>query len=235
MFTENFNAPFTLPGMDEDRTIDRVLRLAKARGMNQSKLATEIGVSPQDITNWKSRGMPAEWLVYAARAVETTTDELLGLYHKPSAEHLGLEQVPEYAGIARPAKFVPVVGTARMGDDGFYEEISSVTGAGDGHIEIQTEDPNAYGLRVRGQSMFPAIRDGWYVLVEPNGQPREGEYVLLKLQDGRKMVKELMYRRSHSIEVMSVNGGARITFDNADLQDMQAVGAVVSPSKWRPD
>jgi phage repressor protein C with HTH and peptisase S24 domain len=143
----------------------------------------------------------------------------------------------EEAGRPRRFRRVPVVGTAKMGTDGFFEEFSEMPGAGDGHIEIATEDPNAYCLRVRGQSMFPAIRDGWYVLVEPNGQPREGEYVLLKLRNGMRMVKELMYRRQSTIEVMSVNGGERLSFDFAELDDkgMQAVGAVVSPSKWRPE
>lgn len=141
---------------------------------------------------------------------------------------------PEYAGEVE-LRLVPVVGTAKMGDDGYYDEISSVPGAGDGHIEIATRDANAYGLRVKGQSMFPAIRDGWYVLIEPNGTPKEGEYVLVKLNDGRKMVKEFLYRRIGSIELMSVNGDERITIEAADLQDMQAVGAVVSPSKWKPD
>lgn len=141
---------------------------------------------------------------------------------------------PEFAGEVE-LRLVPVVGTAKMGDDGYYGEISSVPGAGDGHIEIATRDANAYGLRVKGQSMFPAIRDGWYVLIEPNGTPKEGEYVLVKLNDGRKMVKEFLYRRIGSIELMSVNGDERITIEAADLQDMQAVGAVVSPSKWKPD
>lgn len=141
----------------------------------------------------------------------------------------------EYAGESRRGRRVPVVGTAKMGQDGFYDEISSVPGVGDGHIEIATEDPNAYCLRVRGQSMFPAIRDGWYVLVKPNGTPHEGEYVLLKLLDGRKMVKELLFRRSDSIEVMSVNGGIRLTFQMSELEGIQAVGAVVAPSQWRPD
>lgn len=142
---------------------------------------------------------------------------------------------PEFAGKARRDKAVPIVGTAKMGDDGYYEELSPVVGAGDGHIEIATEDPNAYGLRVRGQSMFPAIRDGWYVLVEPNGQPRIGEYVLLKLNNGKKMVKELINHRQGSFEVMSVNGGVRMSFDVTEIDSVQAVGAVVSPSKWRAD
>lgn len=141
---------------------------------------------------------------------------------------------PEYAGKPRISRNIPIVGTAKLGDNGFYEEISTIPGAGDGHIEIATEDPNAFGLRVRGQSMFPAIRDGWYVLVEPNGEPRVGEYVLLKLNNGKKMVKELLNRRPGSYEVMSVNGGERMTFDVMDIESVQAVGAVVSPSKWRP-
>jgi hypothetical protein len=37
------------------------------------------------------------------------------------------------------------------------------------------------------------------------------------------------------MEVMSVNGEERITIDMEELQDVQAIGAVVSPSKWRPD
>lgn len=145
------------------------------------------------------------------------------------------EPEPEYAGRPRAARQVPVIGTAKLGGDGFYEEISPVQGHRDGHIEIATQDPNAYGLRVRGQSMFPAIRDGWYVLVEPNGQPRIGEYVLVKLRDGRKMVKELLQRRPASIEVMSVNGSERMTFDFPDIEAVLAVGAVVSPSKYQPD
>ncbi|SEF19413.1 Phage repressor protein C, contains Cro/C1-type HTH and peptisase s24 domains [Variovorax sp. NFACC28] len=142
---------------------------------------------------------------------------------------------PEFAGTMNKIRRVPVVGTARMGENGYYEEISAVVGAGDGHIEIAVDDPNAYGLRVRGQSMFPAIRDGWYVLIKPNGIPHEGEYVLLKFNDGRKMVKELLFRRKDSIEVMSVNGGERMTFELSELEGMQPVGAVVSPSQWRPD
>lgn len=127
------------------------------------------------------------------------------------------------------------MGTARMGEDGFYDEISGIPGAGDGHIDIATTDPNAYGLRVRGNSMAPAIRDGWYVLIEPNSAVVAGEYVLVKLRDGRKMVKELLYMRSDSIEVLSVNGGQRLTVYREEMEAIQAVAAVVSPSKWKPD
>lgn len=223
------------------RPIDLALRLARAKGWNQTQFAGRMGVTPSDISNWKDRGMPAERHATAADTLGISVEELLGRvtvrvgqYPTTSDVDPPWSNVSEFAGHIT-LRLVPVVGTAQMGDDGFYEEISSIPGAGDGMVEIGTRDPNAYGLRVRGMSMFPAIREGWYVVVEPNSAPREGEYVLIKLRDGRKMVKEFLFRRNGSVEVMSVNGQERIHIDNANLLDMQAVGAVVPPSKWRPD
>ncbi|MGQ8875929.1 S24 family peptidase [Delftia sp. NA_296.1] len=154
------------------------------------------------------------------------------------ATELGLakqqEDETEYAGRPRRQRgMVPIVGTAKMGPEGFYEEFSSIPGAGDGVVDYYSDNANAYGLRMKGMSMFPAIRDGWYVIVEPNDSVSEGEYILIKMRNGSKMVKELLFRRSDSIEVMSVNGGERMTLDLRDIEDYQPIGAVVPPSRWR--
>ena len=147
----------------------------------------------------------------------------------------GFADAPMYAGVpSQQRRKIPVVGTAKMGEDGFYEEISAIAGAGDGEIDFFSNDKHSYGLKVRGNSMAPAIRDGWYVIVEPAANPSEGEYVLVKLTSGAKMVKEFLYRRPDTLELMSVNGGERLTIDLGDLEDIQAVSAVVPPSKWKP-
>lgn len=62
----------------QDMVIDRALTLANKRGMNQSALARLIGVLPQHITNWKSRGVPPEKYVAIADALDCSLDELLG-------------------------------------------------------------------------------------------------------------------------------------------------------------
>lgn len=36
-----------------------------------------------------------------------------------------------------------------------------------GWLKIYSDDPNAYGLRVRGDSMWPRIQSGEFVLIEP--------------------------------------------------------------------
>lgn len=209
---------------------DAIAVAVERKGVSKAELARHFGVKPPSIQDWINRGtidkakLPGMWAYFA----DVVGPEHWGLTRFP-------EPPPEYAGTMSGVRRVAIVGTARMGDDGFYDEISSVPGAGDGHIDIATADPNAYGLRVRGNSMAPAIRDGWYVLVEPNGSPTEGEYVLVKLKDGRKMVKEFLYRRVGSIELLSVNGGQRLTVYVDELESLQAVAAVVSPSKWKPD
>jgi transcriptional regulator with XRE-family HTH domain len=73
---------FTIANM-EQRPIDRALTWAKERGWSQSDLARELGVTPQDITNWKKRGMPPEWYQRTADVLERAVDELLGRKMEP--------------------------------------------------------------------------------------------------------------------------------------------------------
>lgn len=159
--------------------------------------------------------------------------------HPPQARvvetHLEtMQSNPEDAGSPPFLRRIPVIGVARMGNEGYYTDVSTATGHGDGHVEVYTKDPNAYALRVRGDSMAPAIKDGWVVVIEPNGSVAPGEYVLVGLVDGRKMVKELLFQRSDAIALVSVNGDKRITLDPAEVEMIHPVIAIVPPSKWMP-
>lgn len=213
-------------------------RIKEARelvGWDQSTLAKRSGVAQPTLSALESRDSGrsayAEQLIRALPGDKVNHDWI----RTGRGPIIAAEPSVEYAGIPAPARAVAVVGTARMGDQGFYEEFSSTPGAGDGHLEINTRDPNAYALRLRGDSMMPAIRDGWYVVIEPNSAPAVGEYVLVKLRNGKKMLKELLFQRADSIVVISVNGGERLTIMRDEIEDVQAVGAVVPPSKWRPE
>lgn len=207
--------------------------------MSQADLARMAGVTDATVTFWldgTTKSIKGEKAVLLERGTGYRASWIIsGKGPKRVESTQQLDDSPVYAGRRSGVRSVPIVGMAKMGERGFYEEISSIPGAGDGHINIATTDPHAYGLKVRGNSMAPAIRDGWYVLVEPNAAPAVGEYVLVKLRDGQKMVKELLYQRPDSIEVLSVNNGERLTIYTEDLESLQAIAAVVSPSKWKPD
>lgn len=215
-------------------------RIREAMGkMSPADLARSAEVTPATVTFWlngTTKSIKGEKAVLVEKATGYRANWLItGKGSKRIESTQPLDPSPVYAGKRSGVRSIPIVGTAKMGEDGYYEEISTIPGAGDGHVDMATGDPDAYGLRVRGNSMQPAIRDGWYVLIEPNAAPAVGEYVLVKLRDGRKMVKELLYQRRDSIEVLSVNNGERLTIYSEELESLQAVAAVVSPSKWKPD
>lgn len=227
---------------------DLVIEHRTSLGMTTTEYAAAIGVSRQNLENVESgRVKQPRWIAQLAAFMGRSSDELLGVTPAPSPQPakknegnptvggVPNEPQPEYAGSLPFVRRVPVVGAAKLGDNGWYEEVSTITGAGDGYVEVYTKDKNAYALVVRGDSMHPAIKDGWLVLVEPNSRPTPGEYVLVKLRDGRKMVKELLYERRDSVAVISVNGDKRMTIPREDIEAVQAVGPVIPPSMWRPD
>ncbi|WP_305727746.1 S24 family peptidase [Hydrogenophaga sp.] len=239
-------------------------RIKEAMGDRKpGAFAKETGVSPGAVTQWldgSTKTLKAEtaeaieavtgyswrWLTtgkgqkFVELDMSTVTDppapknlKRVRFFDSATVEQELIDQGP----LTSEPNFVPVVGMAKLGDNGYYEEINSTPGDGDGTVEAFSEDPGAYALRVRGDSMFPAIRDGWYVVVEPHGRPTPGEYVLVKLKDGQKMVKELIMERPESITVVSVNGDTRRTILREDIDShygLQPVSAILPSSKWRP-
>jgi hypothetical protein len=75
-----------------DRPIDRALRWAKSLHMGESAFAKALGVSPQRVTNWKRRGMPARFHPDAARITRHTIQQLLGEH----AEGSSIPREPEW-------------------------------------------------------------------------------------------------------------------------------------------
>ncbi len=243
-----------LTGKQLGEAIKTALAL-KGRGA-QKALADALGMKPPSINDMKNFGridkkhLPALWKFFS----DVVGPEHWGIqqypWHedlknkaKPIPENIRLSAEwwpevqkkdltgPAYWGVATQPKreFPRVVGTARMGDQGYYLDLEG----GNGHVEFEAE-PGSIAIQVRGESMHPAIRDGWYVVIEPEGRPSPGEYVLLIFMDGRKMVKELLMERPDSYVVMSVNSGERITAMKNELEGIQAITAVVPPSKHKP-
>lgn len=127
-----------------------------------------------------------------------------------------------------PSRKVPVVGTVQGGDDGYFVELEHPTGFGDGFLPHFTKDSNAYGLRVKGDSMAPRICSGEYIIAEPNTSISPGDDVVVKLVDGRRMVKTFLYSRDGEITLSSVNEGHKpITVPETDVLGMHYVAAVM--------
>lgn len=142
------------------------------------------------------------------------------------------QTLEELGTIRTQYRRVPVVGMAKLGDDGYFDEQQYPVGHGDGYIDHPTQDPNAYALKTVGDSMFPTIRHGWYVIIEPNLEFYPGMLALVKLLDGRKMIKEVTRSNDGFYTLHSVNEDhARITLHETEVEDIQPVGGIIPPNK----
>lgn len=120
-----------------------------------------------------------------------------------------------------------------MDDNGMYEELALASGQETQHVEAHTRDPRAYALRVRGDAVQPAVRDGWIIVAEPASQPEAGEYVLITGRDGRKMLMELLYQRGDSVAVLAITGQRRLTLSQEEIASVHHVTAILPPSMLR--
>ncbi|HGM5018389.1 TPA: helix-turn-helix transcriptional regulator [Pseudomonas aeruginosa] len=121
-----------------------------------------------------------------------------------------------------------IVGTAQLGPEGYWDAMT----VADGWLDVPTNDPDAYSLRVKGDSMAPAIRNGWAVWCEPNHALVPGEYVVVRRTNGECMVKELLYENRSEVSLMAVNANyGRLTIPRDEIEQIHYVGGIVPPSR----
>lgn len=128
----------------------------------------------------------------------------------------------------KAAREIPVIGEVKGGDDGYLTKMDYPVGHGDGVVDYPTSDPNAYALRVRGDSMHPRYRAGEFVVVEPGVEPLPGDDVVVALHDGRKLLKELNWARDGEVQLLSINNHfGPLTIPLADVLHIQLVAGRV--------
>ncbi|HCR3336867.1 TPA: helix-turn-helix transcriptional regulator [Morganella morganii] len=144
-----------------------------------------------------------------------------------SNEELQPDEI-EFVGFV-PNGMVKVVGEAFLGIDGAVDMIEAL----EGWVQIYSDDKDAYALKVKGDSMWPRIQSGEYVVVEPNTVVRSGDEVFVRTVEGKNMVKILNKTRDGSYQFTSVNNThPPITVDPCEVEKMHYVAAIVKPTKF---
>jgi len=116
---------------------------------------------------------------------------------------------------------VPVVARAKPNQEGVFD-----LGMGQGgYLDIPSNDKDAYALEVLGNGLHPRIKNGEYVVVEPNHRYLPGDEVLVLTQDGRGMVKEFIYHRDGQYRFDSVRDGYPPIFLGVD--DVRSIGYIL--------
>lgn len=209
---------------------ERIARAVAVSGKAKGQIAKECGVAASAVSQWisgTSKSLKPENL-FALEAATGFRAEWLAIGKGP--ERVDESNVLPGPPISSPYRAIPIVGTAQMGSEGYWHALDD----GEGVVDIPSRDPGAYALRLRGDSMAPAIRSGWIAVCEPNSRLVPGEYVMIRLVDGESMLKELLYATDIEVSVMSVNEAfGRRTIPVEQIEQMHYVGAIVAPSKIR--
>lgn len=142
-----------------------------------SELARRVGTSKQNIDRWAaaSRKLPIEWALKLAPALSTTPEQLVF-----------------------PPRKVPIVGYVGAGAK-VYSIDDAEMGAGSlGEADVDAPldlGPDAVAVKVKGDSMRPAYRDGDLIFydrrLESDFESLIGEECVVELEDGSHYVKEV--------------------------------------------
>ncbi|MCJ0972709.1 Cro/Cl family transcriptional regulator [Pseudomonas sp. PS1] len=191
-------------------------------GVTTTTQATSKWLRAESIPEKENMRPLASWLGVNAQWLEYGDGPMRG-----GAEASNVEPGPP---IVSPYRAIPIVGTAQMGTEGYWYALDEA----DGVVDVYSRDAGAYALRLKGNSMAPAIKSGWIAVIEPNNRFMPGEYVMVRLVDGECMLKELLYANDVEVSLASANDAYdRRTIPIEQVEQIHAVGAIVAPSKVR--
>ncbi|MEZ5956917.1 MAG: helix-turn-helix transcriptional regulator [Hyphomonadaceae bacterium] len=171
--------------------------LAARKGMSASGLARAAGLDPttfnkskRQAPDGKPRWPSTESITRALAAAETNWDEFAALLAGRS-------------GAA--SSTIPIVGMARAGADGFFDENGFPVGAGETVRFPDLGDDRVYALEIAGDSMEPMYRAGDIVIVQPGAAVRRGDRVIVRTRAGEVMAKILGRKNDQTVELISLN------------------------------
>lgn len=142
--------------------------------------------------------------------------------HHVIAEHTNVEPAPEL----KKSRRVPITGSVKGGDDGYLVQDNGT----DGWVDYWTGDPNAHALRIKGDSMHPRYRAGEFVVVTPSIEAQPGRDVVVKLTNGKCLLKQLNWVRSDEVQLLSINNGyAPMTIPRDEIESICRVAGSVGP------
>ena len=171
--------------------------LAAKRGLTASGLARAAGLdattfnkSKRQAVDGKPRWPSTESVSRALTAADASWDEFAAL-------------IAGHAGSAGRA--IPIVGMARAGADGFFDESGFPVGAEETVRFPGLGEDRVYALEIAGDSMEPTYRAGDIVIVQPGAAVRRGDRVVVRTSAGEVMAKVLGRRNDQMVELVSLN------------------------------
>ncbi|WP_243426039.1 LexA family protein [Flavonifractor plautii] len=194
--------------------VENIQYYCDKKGVTPTVAGKESGAGKELVTNMKRKGtMPSvEKIRLLANYLGVTTSELLG----------------EAVGSSPSGVRIPVLGTIPAGipldaieDILDWEEIPAAWATGDRQY---------FGLRVRGDSMYPRYLDGDTVILQKETTCESGDDCAVLVNGSEATLKQVMIKGDGSLELRPTNPAyPPRTYSPADIESIpvQIIGVVV--------
>ena len=216
-----------LSGKSKTMEGENLLKAADFLKVNPTWLATGSG-SPNENLNPILSNPESQFKILNIEAFKKQ-------YNIPDSEDAVLFSQKIEKPLPTRKRWVPVKAYSKMGMDGFFTDMGYEGNGGDGYIPTRSAGDKSYGIKGTGDSMYPAIRNGWYVVCDPDAELTPTEFVQVCLKDGRCTIKELIGINNNVLNLLAVNGGERITFDMDDVESITAITDIIPPSQHKQE
>lgn len=177
--------------------------IASANNIDKKTIAERLGVTKQSVTGWETTGRItkgnliklAELLsIQLSWFLDENTDQPISRVVTASPASL---EIPVFDVNVKDSpmgrRAIPVISAIQAGA---MKEIAEPYEIGSGYATLYTDDAYsrwAFGLEIEGDSMLPKFEPGDLVIIEPEWEPRPGEYVAAK--NGRQEATFKKYRQ----------------------------------------
>jgi phage repressor protein C with HTH and peptisase S24 domain len=174
--------------------------IAERYGFSASGLAKKAGLDPTSFNPSKRNGPDGRprW------PTMESINRVLTASGAPVDEFMDL--LSNRKGQPPRMKQIPMLGFAKAGKGGFFDDSGFPCGNGWEEIDVPgVTDTTAYGLEITGDSMAPVYREGDIIIVSPSATIRKGDRVVVKTSDGQVMAKIMQRQTARSLELASFN------------------------------
>ena len=198
--------------------------IAERYGFSASGLAKKSGLDPTSFNPSKRNGPDG-------RPRWPTTESIANLLEAAGAT------VEEFADLlsgrkGQPPKLkqIPLLGLARAGKGGFFDDSGFPVGNGWDEIDVPgVTDNTAYALEITGDSMLPVYREGDTIIVSPGATVRKGDRVVVRTADGQVMAKIMQRQTAKNVELASFN--AAHDTKTLDMKDVDWMARIIWASQ----
>jgi len=187
--------------------------LAKKSGLDPTSFNPSKRNGPDGRPRWPTTESLANLLEASGASLEEFTDLLTGRKGQPPKR-----------------KQIPLLGLARAGKGGFFDDSGFPVGNGWEEIDVPgVTDSTAYALEITGDSMLPVYREGDTIIVSPSATLRKGDRVVVKTTDGQVMAKIMQRQTSKTVELASFNVAHETK--SLDMKDVDWMARIIWASQ----